>query len=550
MAPSAVAAHQWLRRRNVDDERWLVAGPLVALGLLGYIAFYAFLASPLLGRIFSFVLPLAALFLALRWRSSPSRVGGQHSLHLHGLLALFVGLFYLGILFLPELGQAYIDQSAFRFLHRLPFDPVIPAEIGNRLFENESLQPFMLDWRSSDRPPLQAGLYLLVLPWLKLVQLPPGLGYQCVGTLLQLFWIPSAWLICRSLDQSRRSAVASILIVATVGFFVANSVYVWPKLLAAAFVIFAGLILLGRHIPTGGSLLAGASLALGFLSHGSAAFSILALFPLLVPWRSRWKIFAATLLVSAVLVAPWTAYQKFYDPPGDRLLKWHLAGVIDLDNRSFGRSFRDAYQAITWHDWLHAKTENVATLLKGSFTDIANVFTSVSKKRRSEEFFYLVRALGVLNLAAIVGLIGWLRHFRNIKTDVVRSRLLGWSIITIGIWIAAMFLPGSTVLHHGSYATMLVFCTLAATTMLRLPRVLAIVLTVWHSCYFVATWLLYFGAAPVNFGMVFLMILATGGVVFAAFVARKLDSADTDSDPTINAQHLARAPKHREATKA
>ena len=44
----------------------------------------------------------------------------------------------------------------------------------------------------------------------------------------------------------------------------------------------------------------------------------------------RWGRLAGGLL-ALVLYAPWLAYQRLYDPPGDRLLKWHLAGVTEVE---------------------------------------------------------------------------------------------------------------------------------------------------------------------------------------------------------------------------
>ena len=49
-----------------------------------------------------------------------------------------------------------------------------------------------------------------------------------------------------------------------------------------------------------------------------------------------------------VLYAPWMIYQNVFDPPANRLLKWHFAGVVEVDARSFGTALRDAYGALSW----------------------------------------------------------------------------------------------------------------------------------------------------------------------------------------------------------
>ena len=229
--------------RLSGDEISAIVVPLVAIGLAGNAAFYVFLFSPLLGKLFATAALAGCFFVIVRPRrtSAPSWPADIATAAM--LMAAF-GLIYLGALFAPQFGQPYADQSAVRFTHRLPFDSVIPAFIGNRLFAGQSLRPFVGDWLSSDRPPLQAGIYLLVLPWMKMLGLPIGLGYQCAGTILQIFWLPAAWVLCRAFGLSRMAAALVICVVGSTGFFLLNSVFVWPKLLAAAYAVSSGVLLL------------------------------------------------------------------------------------------------------------------------------------------------------------------------------------------------------------------------------------------------------------------------------------------------------------------
>ena len=37
------------------------------------------------------------------------------------------------------------------------------------------------------------------------------------------------------------------------------------------------------------------------------------------------------------------AYQRYDDPPGDRLIKWHLAGVSEIDDRGSLETIVDSY---------------------------------------------------------------------------------------------------------------------------------------------------------------------------------------------------------------
>ena len=395
----------WLRRRNEPNERCLIIAPLVGLGLLGYVAFFSFVFSPSFGRLFSYVSIISTatyVFFVTRRSWLHFHAGGLKYLP---ALAFSLGLFYLGILYLPAFHQPYFDQSSLRFIPGLPFDPVIPAVLGDRLFAGEPVRPFMLDWLSSDRPPLQTGLYLFVLPWLKLLSLPEGLGYQCVGTFCQLFWVPATWLMMCALCRERRVAAAGVLILAITGFFLLNSVYVWPKLLAGSYVLFAGLLLIDAnpHRPRF-ALLAGLAAALGWLAHGGVAFSLIALVPI---WVIRgcpyWRKIPVTALLFLLIAGPWLWYQKFYDPPGDRLLKWHLAGTIPVDSRPLFEVLRTAYSELSWSEWLDVKLANIRTLFRGRFSQLFDFFTTPGKQRRMEEFFHFFRAIGVLNPTSPTG---------------------------------------------------------------------------------------------------------------------------------------------------
>jgi len=45
------------------------------------------------------------------------------------------------------------------------------------------------------------------------------------------------------------------------------------------------------------------------------------------------------LAIVVVFYLPWSAYQKYVDPPGNRLLKIHLAGVIPVIREPPGKRF-------------------------------------------------------------------------------------------------------------------------------------------------------------------------------------------------------------------
>src|SRR5690606_32261928 len=114
-------------------------------------------------------------------------------------------------------------------------------------------------------------------------------------------------------------------------------------------------------------VLLGASAALAMLGHGSTAFVLIGMaLSALLLWRwASWRLLAAAMAAFAVLYLPWMAYQKFADPPGDRLVKWHLAGVQEVDPRPLGEVLREAYASQTPATFLANKQANVDALTLG-----------------------------------------------------------------------------------------------------------------------------------------------------------------------------------------
>ncbi len=527
-----LATTLWLRARAFTDERLLLVIPLCVTAALGYAAFFLTFLQPIAGRFFAFAVAAACWF-AIAWfaRSANSRE------HLRSaaaplLVVALAGVFYLALLYTPTVPQDYGDASATRFVHPLPPDPILPALLGERLLAGDRPPPFAGDWLSSDRPPLQCGLYLLVLPWAELINLPPRLAYQCLGTLAQLAWLPAVWLLARTLGRDRSTAFACILLVGIGGFALHHSIFVWPKLIAAAFTLFAALFVLAPRADATrlDGVLAGACAAFAWLAHGSTAFALLGV-------GAAWLIFRAPnkrnipaiLLTFALLALPWILYQRFVDPPGNRLLKWHLGGVIDIDARGTWETLRDAYRPLTLEQWWATRRANFFMTIGGNFREIFDLSAASSAHRRGEEFFFLFRAFGVLLFAWPLWLLprALPRRLRR-PTPPFLLRSLIWSALTFAVWIALMFIRSSTLIHQGAYALPLVLFTISVVLAFDLPAVLRVPLIGWHLAYFATTWLAYYGPAPINIGMI--AVTAVTLVALAAFYlhARRDEALNLD----------------------
>jgi hypothetical protein len=154
-----------------------------------------------------------------------------------------------------------------------------------------------------------------------------------------------AWLftLCRLVGCRIGRALVVVLLAWSSGFFFANSLFVWPKLLAATYVAIAFCIAIAPGKTTAlRAALIGALSALGVLSHTAVGFTFPALLvaSAIAARHSVWRNASIAIAALLLVTAPWTWYQHFYDPPADRLLKWHLAGQAQRTGSQFFHLYR------------------------------------------------------------------------------------------------------------------------------------------------------------------------------------------------------------------
>jgi small-conductance mechanosensitive channel len=159
-----------------------------------------------------------------------------------------------------------------------------------------------------------------------------------------------------------------------------------------------------------------------------------------------------------VLALPWVGYQKFYDPPGNRLLKWHLGGQVEKDSRGLFETIRDGYAAQTWQEIRDTKLRNFAAVFAGDWTRLADVSAAHAEQRRSDEFFFTGRSLGWWSLGFLaLPLIFLRRATRELIRPVLRlhGAFVAWIAASLVVWCLLMFGRDPAVLILGSYATIL-----------------------------------------------------------------------------------------------
>ena len=408
-------------------------------------------------------------------------------------LAAAVGVFYLAVLFLhPQ--PTFSQTAANRFLRGLPMDNEFPRIFADRLIHHVEPRIIIGDWHVSDRPPLQTGWVLLFWPVLERLGFDLDTAAGAAGCWFQLLWCLALWGIARSFGLSRLKALAVVLGAVPIGLMLVNSVYVWPKLGAAAFLM--GGVTLGflADPPPPGSrahvarfCIVGGLMGLAWLSHAGVAFSILGTAPLFL-WRARsWRAWTAVGLTFLALAAPWLAYQRYCDPPGNRLMKWHLAGSIPVDDRPFLETLVQQYRSVGWRGAWEARRANFMFQNGGSWRHLLQ--PGAADFRRPQEFFFYLRSAGLYLPAGILAWLAILIQRRRPGLNYDRALLCAvWVLSSWAAWLGLMFIPFATVAHAGSYAIPLgLYALLLAGIVSELPLFSLAVIGA-QCAYFLATW--------------------------------------------------------------
>jgi hypothetical protein len=284
-----------------------------------------------------------------------------------------------------------------------------------------------------------------------------------LGIGLQQFWVIGMWALLTAARVSRRTRSLAIVAALVSDVAITNAFFVWPKLLAASFVLAALALLVApgesplRRRPLTIVLL-GALVGLAFLSHGTSVFGLIPVAAVAL-WRGlpNWRWLGAAVAAILVLVLPWMAFQHYADPPGDRLLKWSLAGVVEIDKRGAAETIVDEYRKVGVGGALDNKLKNFLTMIGGSaydrppkegdpFGNVVNElgdmvsatahgkFALAVSKAREIRYWHLLWTLGVLMLALPLIAFGRLRdHWR----DDADWRFARYSLIVCGVGTVA-----------------------------------------------------------------------------------------------------------------
>lgn len=440
-----------------------VALAFLAVAAVGYASFWVFFADERAGWIWSVAVTAASAVIVFSRRTRVRALLADPEFARPAILLVLVATLYLGVLYGGGVGLARDEAAITRFFYERTQDNLIPEMLADSLYAGADPRTTGLEWTTSDRPPLQGGIVLFARPLCDAAGIGGELQYQVASTLVQCMWVPVFWALSAVTGAAGRARGAALALTILSGFFLFNSLYVWPKLIASSLVVLAILLVLRREGEAEGPgpaafALAALASSLGLLAHPGAAFTllgaavVLALARAVRPGRDAAGV-ALGVAIAIVCLAPWRAYQKLYDPPGDRLLKEHYAGVTDrADRRGAVEAIVDAWRSLPPGELAERKLRNlvvltgIAPIMSSSlYSEDPRIAEEAARNRvvriRTREQQHVVPCLGIANAGWVVlVLLLWRRDPRAKRLALLA--LAGGSGLCFG----------AVLLHHGGRA--------------------------------------------------------------------------------------------------
>jgi len=545
----ALPVRHFVQRRFAVDLPLAEAMVLVA-GLIGYLGFWALYLHPKLGLVLHTVLlalPLGVIaWRVFRWfRPRQEPVGAPSGAPIAspagptapgraGEIRALIAPIQLGFGFLALLAgfgntSQPLEPNLLLSNDIRPSDNTLPREFAELLWSSEEgrLQGMSsTGWRNSDRPPLQAGLAAIVAGPSQILDQRVYFG---IGAFCQVLAFLAVVGLRRRGQIEPAAGHLALGLIALSGLMFFYTIFTWPKLMAAGFVIVAASAL---HRLTGAEERPKATVrvdiailmlafAFAMLSHGAAVFSLVG-FALVYGIRAlrhrRAAVLLASIAFSVVLYLPWMAHQKLVDPPGDRLVKMHLAGQIpfeDLDESvSASTEIKRAYARLSAEEIARYKWQNLVRLTGYAEIDLAQDVAwkgiaggpcewelvpyalkhisylfdpdpfrcdwwTLTTLRRVEQRDLLLPAVAVpLAFSALaVGLVLWRRRRAPAPEGATADgdptfevNLALAQAVGLVFWVLIMFGPAETRLTHASMALMVLLLVQMAALIARAPR--------------------------------------------------------------------------------
>jgi hypothetical protein len=484
-------------RCGVSHWLLLMTSAVAGSGVLALVTFWAYLAGPRFGRGVAIALALASALVLLE--ACRHRFAAWKALRpLLPVSALFAasGFFNVATAYLHQSFATQPNPGMNRYRIALPSDNNIAWFFAKQLEAKARPLPEYVvpGWQSSDRPPLQTGYYLMQHAVLNTSNYN---DYLITSIVLQGCWILGLWALLRAMGKGRWAVAACLFAAMFNGFVLQNTVFTWPKLIAAAGILLAAAIVCTRQFPAlrrsrAAGALTGAAAGAGMMGHPGSVFALgglalviaaLWLLPRLRPgwwqpptWRFLWP--AGALF--ALCYGPWSLYYtQIYQPPGNALSQVQLANTI-APGQSTLKTVVNAYKQAGLHTTVTDKISNLKTPFRGTFSYLHWMLATVYHELTGHDAAAAKAAHHIVTaqfyyLGAILGIVGWgllillvragrdlVRRIRAPKgltlarggADYSQEYLL-LAVISIYslVWAIALFGPKATAAHQGTYFT-------------------------------------------------------------------------------------------------
>lgn len=548
MLPAAAACVLAVRRgiRNVLD---LTTLSLLTIALVGYVAFWSYFFHRTLGEIYSWsslLLCVGILAWGLGSRQRRSELASLRVMVTPVLLMATATLFIVSLGFIYGKSALLQQYSAERFgPPSLSVDNWVPKILADDVYSSHIPKPMFGDWLSSDRPPLQAGNSLWNYAW---IHGDRDVAYQILGVILQLTFLAGLWAYLDAAGISRKAAALVMAAALFAGFTIENSFFVWPKLYPVAFLLLICAYLFTERYSEARrnwrvAVLVGAAAAFAMLCHGGSAFGLfgIALTVLIFRRIPPLRFICIAAIFASLTYLPWSLYQKYVDPPGDRLLKMHLADTPEPHPESkFSTLFISKYRELTWHQILANKIYGVQGLFddesfSGRMHDLSTFLLLGSPRQKMAEvaslrdliFFRWTWSIDLLSFVVFLWLFRLL--VRRPGSQEFRQASILWICtgLTLANWCLLMF-AGGTIVHQGCYLTEIAAFAAGVLTLWAVSWRLALIVVGCHAALALVLYVFINPPQPVGLGTLFgptntflAVITALSAIAFVLVLARE-----------------------------
>jgi len=524
-----------LVKRDLIKRKYSLLSSVSLSAVLSYVVFWVYVANHIAGRVTSVVIILACIVLFFI-RIKTLREYICDPFFIKPLTIMFiVGCFYSAIMLLYHSLSADVSAIAnTRFTTNLPSDNIIPRWVMDMAYNGQPLA--MLDhyWYVTERPPLVVAIKLLLFP-INIFKGNVSAFHQFFGTYLQLLWIPALYYILEFFSFSGRVRVITLSCAVFSGFFLINSVFVWPKLITTiffclVFVFVFELADIKKNTKKAAvyAIMIGIATAMAILSHGVAMFSFFALGIAILAGEKRFNYnYRDLLYVFGAFIAlyiPWHLLGSYYNEAGNRLLQMVFSGY-EINHPTLAGSMFIYYTETPIEAMYAEKAANIFRMFDFNVWHYADL-----EYMRQFAFNQVFSGAGILNIFLFAGILYFLNRFcfNKEKLSYKHRTLLWFTILSFSIWPLMMSI--ATVAYQGSYFKVLILYLMFAYGIKHTNKFIKVPVFVGNMLVFISAFIFFrdisIGDSFINMNYSMLVMMLLSAAAFFVYLFRYDDEKE------------------------